>query len=344
MTAYYLSWVAVDYLVGRFGFDRVPALLAAWGRGLRTPEVFRSVLGHEIEALDADLRAHLRRRLARFDGQFHVDFSRYTDLAALEEAAVARPRDPDALAALSVARLLRNDYPGAERAGRAAVARARTHPIANFALTRIALERNDVDGAERALRAILEGGVDGHVLRLLLARSALAREKPEEAMREAEAAAKLDPDAMEPWRVMLDVAEKLGDANVARRALEGLVALDQHDRVTHLALMAILARDEDAAALVRVGESALYLDPESPHLHKLLGDGYFRTKALERALFEYDRALALEHRKPGDVQLARARALWALGRKGAARKAVSEAVSADPGLAREGERLLKGAE
>lgn len=340
MTAYYVSWVSVDYLVRRFGFDKMRPMLVAWGEGRRTPEVVRDVLGVSLDALDADFARYLRERVGRFDGQFHVDFSRYTDLASLQRDAAARPADPEALAALALGELMEKNYPAAERAAQAAIQRAPQHALANFALTRVALEQGDVARAERSLRTVVASGADGHILRVLLARAALAQNRPGDALREAETAVRLDPDRLESYRIMLDVAEKLGDASVARRALEALVGLDQHDRVIHLGLMALLEHVRDDAELVRVGESALYVEPENAQLHKLLGEGLLRTHAAARALSEFDRALALRHPKPGVVQLARARALLALGRRAEAQAATRAAVAADASLAAQAQRLL----
>lgn len=341
MTAYYASYVAVRFLIERFGFDKVRPMLVAWGEGKRTPEVVRSVLGVSLDALDQEFTRHLRQRLARFDGQFHVDFSRYADLAVLRREAAARPNDATALAGLALGELMEKNYEAAERAAEAAIRIAPQQPLAHFALTRVALEQNDVARAERSLRAILAGGTDGHILRVLLARAALAQSRAGDALREAELAAKLDPDRLESYRVMLDAAEKLGDPAVARRSLEALVALDQHDRITHLGLMALLDAARADADLVRVGESALYLDPENPQVHKLLAEGLLRTHAPARALTEFDRALALRHPRPGSVHLGRARSLSALGRRAEAQAAARAAVAADARLAGDVERILR---
>jgi hypothetical protein len=90
------------------------------------------------------------------------------------------------------------------------------------------------------------------------------------------------------------------------------------------------AKAYDALALA--GDVDLYIDPEEPRVHRLLGGAYVETGKLEAGLTELDRALELGHPRPGEVQLLRARALLALGKRKDAELAAEAAVSADPKL------------
>jgi tetratricopeptide (TPR) repeat protein len=340
MTAYYVASQAVVYIVERFGFPKVRPMLEAWGQGRRTPEIFASVLGIDIDQLDADFRAYLKQRLHKYDSDFYVDFSRYDDLDALEAAAQHAPDDPDAQAALALGMLQEDRFAEAEQAGLRAIARNPKHALAHFALTRVALEKRNAGRAQRCLRAIVDGGQDGYILRVLLARAAIAKGQQQEARDQVERALQLDPEQLEGWRILLELAEKAHDEALGRRALEALAGLDQHDRMVNLALMVVLHKQKAFPELERAGERALYIDPEQPRIHRLLGDAYLENHKPQQALFELDRALELGHPNPGGVQLTRARALLALNKRNDAKRAAAAAVAADAKLKAEADALF----
>ncbi|HEX2676517.1 MAG TPA: hypothetical protein VHM19_07750, partial [Polyangiales bacterium] len=186
------------------------------------------------------------------------------------------------------------------------------HKVAHFAMARIALEQRKVHKAERCLRGIVDGGSDGYLLRLMLSRAALARDDAAGAQRELEAAAKLDPDREDAWKSLVEVAQRSGDTAAVERAIERLAQIDQHDRSIHEAYALLLAKRQRWAELVREGENALYVAPDSPVIHHALGRAYLETGNAKQALVELDRALALSPPKPEEIQQERARAQRAL--------------------------------
>jgi tetratricopeptide (TPR) repeat protein len=339
-TAYYLAYQVVAYIVERFGWDKVRPMLAAWGAGKRTEQVMAEVLGVDIERLDTDARTAVRRKLARYDDDFFVDFARYEDLDRLAAAAKAAPNDADAQAALALGLVAVDRYDEAERAGSQALKLRPGHALAHFALTRVALEGGDAERARRCLRAIVSGGHDSYILRVLLARAALQAEDPADALAHAERALVLDPSQPEAFRILLDVAAKRGDGALGRRALTGIAELDQHDRVAHLALMAALLDAKEYARLTQLGERALLLDPENPEIHRLFAEGLARTGDPKRALRELDLATRLGHKRPARVLLVRARALAALGKRSEATRTAQDALKTDPSLATQAQDLL----
>ena len=340
MTAYYVASQVVVYMVERFGFAKMPAMLQAWGKGQRTEQVVSQVLGVDIDTLDADFRAATAKRLRKFDDDFYVDLSRYGDLAALEAAAQKTPQDAETHAALALALVGESRWDDAERAANRALKLAPKNSLAHFALTRVALEHGDAPRAKRCLEAIVKNGQDGYILRVLLARAALAGKDAAGAKLQAERAIALDPEQTEAWHVLMEVAGAQDDRVLGRRALTALADLDQHDRIAHMGLLGALFADKDYPALLRAGERALFVDPENPQLHRLYAEGALGTGNAALALLELDRALALGHKRPGEVQLSRAKALRALGRKQDASKAVAEALKLDPKLADQAKSIL----
>jgi predicted Zn-dependent protease len=342
MTAYYAAFSAVKYVVERFGIEKVREMLRLWGQGKQTADVVQTALGVSLAALDRDFRTFTSERLAPFYADFQVDFAPYRDLESTRARAAAAPKDADAQAGLAMAAIMADDFKTADAAARAALRIAPQNRIANFALARVALQNHDAREAERCLRAILATGADGYGLRMMLAHAALARGAEGEALPELEAAIKRDPDRPEAWQSLLEIAGRRSDEALATRAVSALAGLDQHDRAVHAAYVALLAKHEAWADVVRAGEAAIYIDPANPALHWHLGRAYFMTGKPAVALPELDRALALGHPEVGGIQLTRARVLLALGKRPQAKAAAEAAVHADSSLQEESERVLRG--
>jgi cellulose synthase operon protein C len=341
MTAYYASSRVVQYVVERFGMPKVVQMLRAWGRGQATPQVVREVLGVDLDTLDRDFRAHIRRALEPRARDFTVDFARFTEIEPLQRAAEGRPDDAEAQAAFAAGLLVagRRDE-GLARAERA-VALAPRQPTARFVLARMALAGGDRRAAAGHLRQLLAGGVDGYEVRRLLARALTEGADTAAVRTELEAAARIDPERPEAWMGLMALASKQKDASLRLRALERLAQIDEHGRATVRSLLPLLAEKGRHADLVTYGEMALLVDPLHAGTHRWLAEGYLHSGQPKKALFELDSALLAAPEQPGPIHLARARALVALGRRGEAQRAADAAVAADPSLADEARQALR---
>ena len=332
MTAYYVASRVVRYIVERFGLPAVVKMLDAWGKGAITARVFSETLGVDLQSLDADFRRQALQRLAGREKDFVAELPHGDDLKSLREAVRKAPDDADALAELALGYVRRHKLRRAASAARKALRSSPDHPTAHFALTRVALGKADIAAAEGHLRAVLAAGKDGYLIRLLLARASLARNDLREAERQLESAVSIDPERADGWQMMMEIAGKRADSALLLRAARALADIDQHDRRTYLLLMGALADEKQWGEVIRYGERALFVDPENPEVHRLLGVAYLESRQAEPALRELDQALRLGHARPGRVELQRARALLMKGQRGAARRAAERARANDPAL------------
>lgn len=342
LTAYYASSQVVAYIAERFGFAKIADMLREWGAGRTTPDVVQRALGVSIEDLDRDFRAHTMQRLAARANDFTVSFDAYTDLDPLRAAAEARPRDADAQAAYAAGLLVAGAVDQAERAARSAIAIQTKHPLGRFVLARMALGAGDARGAEEHLRALLSGGKDGYDVRLLLARVAAARDDRAGIRRELEAATRVDRERLEAWHGLAEIAEATNDADLRFRAVKAIADLDQHSREMYATLIGMLVEREAWDDVITYAERALYIDPHSADLHRILGDAYLRKGRAREALAELDVALLARPEQPGRIHVARVRALVALRRRADAERAARDATTADASLAEEARRALGG--
>ena len=340
MTAYYASSQVVKYIVERFGFDKVVAMLRQWGRGQRTPAIVQQVLGLSIADLDRAFRAQTQQRLAARAGDFSVDLGRYDDLPAARQAAQAAPRDATKMAELAAAQVVAGDVEAARATAEQSLGVRATEPLALYLMARLSMATPEA--AEAFGRRLLAAGKDGYEIRLLLTQTRMALRDPAGARRELEAATGIDADRPEAWHGLRELASEGHDAELLLRALRAIVRIDQHDRESAAALIQLLYEGQHWDELLAVAENTLYLDPHRREVHTSLAEAYFQKRRFQDALNELDVAVLIGGEGIGRVHLSRTRAFAALGRRSDARQAAEEAVVADPSLASEARAIGGG--
>jgi Tfp pilus assembly protein PilF len=186
--------------------------------------------------------------------------------------------------------------------------------------------------AETHLRAILAGNVDGYVIRLLLARVLLAKEDLAGARTELEAAVRLDPERLDAYGGLMEIARRQNDAALARQVTERLVAVDEHDREALTRFVQILAAEGKHAELVALAPRIRIMLPESFDAHLALATSFVETRAFAEARKDAELARRITPTS-GPAALVLARALAGSGQRAEARRMAQEAVRLDASLA-----------
>lgn len=346
LVAYYASTKAVAYIVDRFGFPAVTAMLRGFGDGQTTETVVQRVLGLPLSQLSDDFIAYTRERLAPRASDFTVDMARYRDLEAAVSRTAREPDSAEAWATRAAAHLAREDADRGLQALRRALELDPLQATANFLAMEVALGESDVPKARRHLARLFARGHNGYEVRLLQARAALAQSAPNRARCALTKATRLDPNRPEAWQGLTQVARRLGDPELRLTALRRLVEVDQHDREASAALLDELARRDLWDEVLRYGAMSVFSDPLHGRSRRLLGDAYLRAGRPADALVELDAALVLSESAGGEdvppVQLLRARALLALRRRAEAQAAATAAVQGNPDLAAAAEQAMRG--
>jgi tetratricopeptide (TPR) repeat protein len=309
MVAYYASSVAVSYVIERFGFDKVPAMLSAWAEGLSSAQVFKRAIGVDLETLDREFREATRARLKqKYAHDFRVDHAQYGDVVARKKKAEAADASVDDRAAYALSLALAGNPKDAEPAIARVLESAPKQPLALFARVHLALTRGDLAASRQSLEAMLAAGHDGYQLRMLLARTAQRLGQRDLAFASLDAAARLDPDRSEAHELMLQLAKEANDKTRLEQALLRASFLDQHARAPLHALLDLLEARGAYPLLRERAEAGLYLDPERSGLHAQLALGLLHTGEPARAQQEARRAVALAR---DDAERARAEAVLA---------------------------------
>lgn len=177
LVAYYAASKLVEFMIDRYTFPRVAALLPLWGHGLATPEVIQRGLGVSADDVDRAFRDALRPRLARYDAAFTVDPAGYHDRAALDRAAQAEPQSAAAQASAAAAALFAGDGAAASQLAERTVRLDSTNLVARWVRAAVALARRNGAEALAEVDEILRARKDGYELRMMEASAArLARD------------------------------------------------------------------------------------------------------------------------------------------------------------------------
>jgi tetratricopeptide (TPR) repeat protein len=332
VVAYHMSSVTVEYLARTYGFPKIVAALKLYGQGKSTAEVLPAITGESVERFDADFRKYLDQRLAVYRGSFRVDPGDYTNLAALEKAAAAAPRDAEAQAALALGDLAAERPDRALAAADAALQLDGKNKKALFASAEVLTQRGDADGARARLRELIAAGGDGYDARLRLGRLALERDDLAEAESELSAAKKLDPERSEPSLLLSERYFKVNREDDGLRELERYAMIEQMELAPVRKLVEKYAARKNWAKVRDFGEMAVYINPFDAEIHLALADAYGATAAPDSAVFEYESALKAEPplRRPAVAELGLARVLADKHDVAGAKRALERALKLEP--------------
>jgi tetratricopeptide (TPR) repeat protein len=327
--AYYAASQMLVFTVEQFGMPKVVEALRLWGQGVRTADVIQRAFGLSASDYDARYRAWELARLARYKGQFIlVDRAVHVDDAKAKVA--ASPNDAAAHSALALALLHAHKAKDAKVELDEALRLDPTNMTAHYIAAK--LSADDPGVAKVHLEAIKAAGGDGFQIEMGLAELA-DKAKDAAAKRAAlEAAHRFDPSQAEAVAALLKMAkDEKRDAD-ALPLLRELAMLDQHNREVWEMLLQTLVDTKQWDEAKRVGDSALYIDLESPLMHTNYARALAATGAHDKAAFELESALLCDG-APAELATAHAllaRELVALRRAPEARGHLAEALKLDP--------------
>lgn len=302
LTAYYAASQLVAFMIERYGFERVAAMLPLWGEGIATPEVISRALGVSADAVDEAFRAMLRARLAPYDREYVVDRARYRDREAMVRAADERSGDAGAQADAAMALLLGGDSAGAARRAEAAIRLEGAQPLARWVRATLAIEARDGRAALSELDALREGGRDGYAVRMLEARAARLARDDGRALSALSEATRRDPSQVDAWRALSALHGRAHREAERVAALRTVVRLDQHDREGLSELLDALVESRSWAEIRALSEHAVSLDPERLSVHLALGQAAQELGDRDAAIAAYESALALDPPNAAEVR------------------------------------------
>jgi cellulose synthase operon protein C len=263
--AYFQASLIVEFIVERFGLERLRLLLTLYRQGGRTEDVFPKALGLTVEELERLFHERVAQEIGPYWARLDRSLLAREDVSE-EELREALARHPEnVIAHLRLGRLYR---------ARGEMERALTHLREAVRLFPFATGPGN---AYEELAAILEErGDEAEALQVL--REWVARE---ETNREGQ------------WRI-LRLALKLGRMESAEEALEALLALQPLDRDVHRQIGELSLQRNRPERAVRAFSAVLHLNPpDRAEAHYHLAQALLAKGALAEARREVLRALEI---------------------------------------------------
>lgn len=333
--AYYAASQLMVFTVEAFGMPRVVEAMKLWGLGVRTPDVIQKAFGVSAKDYDARFRAWAMDRLKRFKGQYMFR-EPPGDLDSAQKAAEKAPQSAEAQTALAFMLIRNRKGKEAKAALDKAFAIDAKHKDAHYIYARLALAEKEAALADSHLAQIADAGGDGYAIAMLRAEIARASDDAGRTRFFLESAHRFDPNQSEPLSALVSMAqEEKRDADLTPLLMK-LSIRDQHNPKTWRLLLERLVQAKQWDEVVRVGESAIFVDVHDAKTHVLYGQGLAAKELHESARFEFESAtMGNFHGSEKKEVAARAFALLGreeskLGKKDAAQKHRAEALKLDP--------------
>ncbi|MCS6816788.1 MAG: tetratricopeptide repeat protein [Blastocatellia bacterium] len=263
--AYFQASLVVEFIVERFGFERLRHMLALYRQGERTEGVFQKALGMSVEELDRLFREHVAREIGPYLSRLDLHLLRRPQVSE-EEARAALARHPENFAAhLRLGRILRarGDLEAAIVHLREAI---RLFPF-----------YTGPENAYEALAAIFEARGDEAEALSVLQQWATREEANEEVLRR-----------------VLRLALKLGKKDIAENALEAILAISPLDRDVQAQAGEFYLEQNQPERAVRAFSAVLHLNPpDRAEAHYQLARALLAKGARAEARREILRALEI---------------------------------------------------
>ena len=321
--AYCQGELYVEYLIERYGKEKVTELLAAYRDGLTTPAAIAKVAGEPVDKFEEGYRGFLEKVTAGLTASKPEPAMSF---AEVERAYLQKPDDADLAARLALEHLRREDYRNARKLALKARELKPNHPRGSVVLAQLSVLIGDDERAREYLAAALDRDDPNEEVLALQAELYMKEEKWAEAAELYELGRRRDPYSSRWPSGLVRVYLKTGDDGKLAGVLKSLVLMeaDNVEFREKLAELEFAAGDYEAAA--RSAMMAIHVDVKSVTAHRLLADAYRERGRYPEAIDEYTVALGLDSRRQ------KAELLWGLAQAHKAAGNVEQARSAVEGV------------
>ncbi len=327
--AYCQAQLYARYMLKRFGDDALIKMLMAYRRGLTTDRAIDECFHVKKDDFEKGYLTYLDEVLKTIRARVEDEKDKPVKFSQLERQVKEKPDDPELNARMAYEHFARRSYTEARPFADKALKLKPHHPLASYVKARMLQSIGD----ETAALAIIEPALDP--------------KKPNERVIDLLAELKLKAGALDEAAKLYELARKDDPyhskwiAGLARvhlrqkqtpRFLEDMAMLADND-ADDLTVRKVLAERHlalgHAAEAVKWANECLYINVYDPTTHVLLADAHAAARHYNDAIEEYQTALELKAKKPGDVKVKLARAQLAGGDRKAALATVDEVLKQD---------------
>lgn len=291
--AYYQGGQVCQYIADTYGFDKIVAMLEAYGKGLNTEEVFRTVLEMPTKKFDAEFAKSARK----FCDELGI-WPRYlpNQIIGLRADVEDHPKDADGWVHLGLAYLFsgKEKFTDCELAIGRALALDPDHADLLALMGMLHLAQGKTKTSIKELESALEKGTNyKYRAHVALGNMYRKRGKRDQAIAAFEKAIEIHPQgtrprfgAASPYYQLSELLMAEESEEKAVAVLERLLAMDRDDVNVRKKLGVYYRLKGNWEKVTHVLADGVFIDPYDMEIHQLLADAYMKREVYPSALIE----------------------------------------------------------
>jgi len=299
LLSYYQGGVICAYLEKTYGFDKIVSMLAAYGQGKLTEEVFAEVLGITLEEFDRGFFAYARQFATSFGLQPRIPLHKVDELKFRVED---NPEDLEAIVQLAFGYYFNGREADAELTIGKALALDGEHADLQTLLGLLKLGQGRTKAADRHLKKAIEQKTRyRYRAHLALGMIRLARDDNDGAIGLLQRAIQIHPAGIRPrfgsdqnpYYLLINALKAEDREQEALEVMQQLARTDRDDLVVRKELLGHFVKQEKWSQAVEFGWDAVYIDPYDPEIHDLLAKAYLNMNRWQSCRRELEVLMAL---------------------------------------------------
>lgn len=331
LLAYYQSSLVVEFIIEKFGFPTVLAMLDAYAAGKGESEIFKACLGSDAAQLDGAFAAYAKARFSTYKVAGRIDASH---LRRLKDEAEFAPSYARAHARLARAYLAAGKLLDAQISIKRALRLDAKDPQALLAQAQLDMVQGFIPSAKTNFLKALSGGLEKtYDVHLTLSRIYFGEDKKEEAIQYLNKAISdfpRDASRASPYRMLYHLYNESGNRQKAFEQLEKLVSISGRELPGRMALTDSYLEEKKYALARRTANQVLDLSPLIPGVHERLGDALYGLEKFDEAIKEYKTAIVVGPKAPARAYAGLAKCFLEKKDSQAAGEYARKALDADP--------------
>lgn len=324
--AYCQSQLYAQYMIEKFGADKISLLLDAYRDKLTTDQAIPKVFGVKKEEFEKGYREYLNQLVSQLRGEAGDEKGK---LADFEKAHLAKPDDSRAAARYAYELYKLGKRKQARELAEPALEKNKAEPLAAVVMAQLEVRGEDLDAAAKWLEPAVDRSHPHPKALELLAQIRMKQEKYGEAASLYELGVEHFPSSV-TWLKGLAVAYLKGkQRDKLKPVLEKLATMEADDASVRQKLAQMALDEKLYGEAVKYGRLALHVDVLDVDTHRILAQAYGALKQPAKAVDEWSVAVQLKPADP-DLQVELARAQAAAGKKDAALKQLKAILQKKP--------------
>jgi Tfp pilus assembly protein PilF len=325
--AYCQAQLYARYMLKRFGDDALIKMLMAYRRGLTTDRAIAACFHVAKADFEKGYLSYLDEVIKTIRTRASEEPVKFSQL---ERQLKEKPDDPDLNARMAYEHFARRDLKEARPFADKALELKPHHPLASYVKAQLLVTIGDNDAALAILEPALDPEHPNERVIDLLGELKMKAGQLDEAEALYELARKDDPIRTKwiSWLARIHLRQKKTAQFLKDLAM--IAAFDADNLDVRKALAERHLATGDAAAAEKWANECLYINVYDPAIHVLLADAQAAGKKFAPAIEEYQTALQLKAKKPGDIKVKLAEAQLGLGQRDEAKATLQDVLKADP--------------